>query len=183
LHVVSSLAMEQIILGDELGKPFDALSVLVFQQLFNLTNIVMWEGTSSLQALFPRLTHLYVDSCIKLQHLSWATYLPCLEYLRVGGCMDMKQICMGAGQESSKTFPCLKYLILSNNHKLASLCGSDVTFPCLESLNIQLCFQLKRLPFTMQSLPHKLTKLCIDSWDDLEWEDEGVKSFLERVRR
>jgi len=175
--------MEQIILGDELGKPFDALSVLLFQQLFNLTNIVMWEGTSSLQALFPRLTHLYVEFCFKLQHLSWAPYLPCLEYLRVGGCMDMKQICMGAGQESSKTFPCLKYLILSNNHKLASLCGSDVTFPCLESLNIQLCFQLKRLPFTMQSLPHKLTKLCIDSWYDLEWEDEGVKSFLEPLSK
>jgi len=178
-----SCAMEQIIVGDELGKPFDALSVLVLLDLHNLTTIRMWEGTSSSQAFFPRLTHLYVSFCRELQHLSWAPYLPCLEYLHVGGCMDMKQICMGAGQESSKTFPCLKYLILSNNHKLASLCGSDVTFPCLESLNIQLCFQLKRLPFTMQSLPHKLTKLCIDSWDDLEWEDEGVKSFLERVRR
>ena len=182
LHVIVC-AMEQIIVGDKLGKPFDALSVLALNRLDNLTNIIMWEGTSSLQALFPRITHLYVDFCFKLQHLSWAPYLPCLEYLRVRDCDAMKQICMGAGQESSKTFPCLKYLILSNNHKLASLCGSDVTFPCLESLNIQLCFQLKRLPFTMQSLPRKLTKLCIDSWYDLEWEDEGVKSFLEPLSK
>jgi len=173
--------MEQIILGDELGKPFDALSVLALRYLNNLTNIIMWKGTSSSQALFPRLTHLYVSFCSKLQHLSWASYLPCLEYLRVSYCGAMKQICMGAGQQSSKTFPCLKYLFLVDNYQLGSLCGSDVTFPCLESLNIQLCFQLKRLPFTMQSLPHKLTKLCIDSWYDLEWEDEGVKSFLERL--
>jgi len=177
--------MEQIILGDELGKPFDALSALVFRQLFNLTNIVMWEGTSSSQALFPRLTHLNVCFCPKLQHLSWASYLPCLEYLRVSYCGAMKQICMGVGQESSKTFPCLKYLSLRNNLELVSLCGSDVTFPCLEELEIIRCRKLKRLPFTMQSLPHKLTKLVFIEryyWNELEWEDEGVKSFLEQVR-
>ncbi|XP_066357587.1 probable disease resistance protein At5g63020 isoform X2 [Miscanthus floridulus] len=188
-----SCAMEQIIVGDELGKPFDALSVLVLLDLHNLTTIRMWEGTSSSQALFPRLTHLYVSFCRELQHLSWAPNLPCLEYLHVGGCMDMKQICMGAGQESSKTFPCLKYLFLVDNYQLGSLCGSDVTFACLEELEIVRCRKLKRLPFTVQSLPHKLTKLCfdrwdkfelcIDPWDKLEWEDEGVKSFLERVRR
>jgi disease resistance protein RPS2 len=176
-------AMEQIIVGDELGKPFDALSVLTLLGLRNLTNIIMWGGTSSSQALFPRLTHLSVHHCSKLQHLSWAPYLPCLEYLRVSWCCAMKQICMDAGQESSKTFPCLKYLILSNNPDLASLCGSDVTFPCLESLIIKRCPELNRLPFTRQSLPHKLTKLVIDryTWNELEWEDKGVKSFLERV--
>jgi disease resistance protein RPS2 len=184
LHVVDCL-MEQIIVGDELGKPFDALSVLVLRDLDNLTNIIMWLGTSSSQALFPRLTHLTVYSCSKLQHLSWAPYLPCLEYLHVGGCKTMKQICMGTGQESSKTFPCLKYLNLTDNHELASLCGSDVTFPCLESFNISRCPKLKRLPFTVQSLPHKLTELDIDRWNKFEWEDEGVKSFvsfLELVR-
>jgi disease resistance protein RPS2 len=178
LHV-EHCAMEQIILGDDLGKPFDALSVLVLVGLHNLTNIRMWEGTSSSQALFPKLTHLYVSSCSKLQHLFWAPYLPCLEFLHVGGCKAMKQICIGAGQESSKTFPCLKYLNLEDNYRLASLCGSDVMFPCLEELYIVRCFRFKRLPFTMQSLPRKLTNLYIDRWDKLEWRDEGVKSFLE----
>ncbi|XP_066357592.1 probable disease resistance protein At5g63020 [Miscanthus floridulus] len=178
-------AMEQIIVGDELGKPFDALSVLVLQDLHNLTTIRMWEGTSSSQALFPRLTHLSLYACSKLQHLSWAPYLPCLEYLDVDDCKAMKQICMGTGQESSKTFPCLKYLILVDNDMLVSLCGSDVTFPCLVELAIIRCGKLKRLPFTMQSLPHKLTKLFFFKryyWNELEWEDEGVKSFLEQVR-
>jgi disease resistance protein RPS2 len=156
--------------------------VLVFSLLDNLTIIKMCEGTSSSQAVFPRLTHLTVNSCSKLQHLSRVQYLPCLEHLHVSGCHAMKQICLDAGQESSKTFPCLRYLVLCDNHELASLCGSDVTFPCLESLIISLCPKLKRLPFTMQSLPHKSTKLVIgaDCWNELEWEDEGVKSFLER---
>ncbi|CAD6266603.1 unnamed protein product [Miscanthus lutarioriparius] len=184
LHV-EDCKMEQIIVGDELGKPFDALSVLALRYLKNLTNIIMWKGTSSSQALFPRLTHLSLIDCSKLQHLSWAPYLPCLEYLHVGGCVAMEQICMGTGQESSKTFPCLKYLILVDNDMLVSLCGSDVTFPCLEELEIIRCRKLKRLPFTMQSLPHKLTKLVFIKryyWNELEWEDEGVKSFLEQVR-
>jgi hypothetical protein len=34
----------------------------------------------------------------------------------------------------------------------------------------------------MQSLPHKLSKLDIYHWDNMEWEDEGVMSFLERRR-
>jgi disease resistance protein RPS2 len=168
---VVDCAVDQIIVGE--GKPFDALSVLVLKSLDNLTNIIMWEG---------RLTHLTVYACRKLQHLSWAPYLPCLEFLHLEGCNAMEQICMGAGQESSKTFPCLKYMNLMANGELARLCGSDVTFPCLEELTIKYCSKLKRLPFTMQSLPHKLSKLDIYHWDNMEWEDEGVMSFLERRR-
>ncbi|CAL5036156.1 unnamed protein product [Urochloa decumbens] len=190
---LGSVSMKQITLGDGLGKPFDALRFLKLQHLLLLERIT-WKGVSP-PALFPKLTRLNIISCTKLQHISWVMYLPCLQVMSVMGCANMKQVFLSTekhgveihrGEESSKspvgTFPCLKTLSLSNSVILASLCDSDVTFPSLENLEVSRCPNLKRLPFTMHTLPPKLRNLefySFEQWKNMEWGDEGVKSFLE----
>ncbi|KAL6846392.1 hypothetical protein ACP4OV_023840 [Aristida adscensionis] len=183
--------MEQIILGDEMEKPFDALIVLVLANLHTLKE-VMWKGISP-QALFPKLVHLRLYNR-KLQHISWAMYLPCLEYLYVSGCRNVEQAFLSTedcgvklyrGEESSSasigTFPCLKNMDFTMCGKLARLCDFNVAFPSLESLRFSQCPQLTTLSFKMESLPPNFQKLVMDrdsAWNALEWEDEEVKQYL-----
>jgi hypothetical protein len=84
------------------------------------------------------------------------------------------------GQLNSKTFPCLKFLVVSNCKSLVTIADSDVRFPYLEVLKVPFCPNLQTLPFQTASLPPNLRVLEMDdaeSWERLELE-EGVKSFL-----
>jgi hypothetical protein len=86
-----------------------------------------------------------------------------------------------SGQESSQTFPCLKHLVLCDRQSLVTIADPDVAFPSLEVLKIEVCPELKKLPFDMASLPRRLKVLLMDdteSWERLELE-EGVRSFLQ----
>lgn len=160
---------------------FGILSDLTMFDLAALTT-VKWMGTS-LTSVFPRLTCLSVSSCIKLEDLSWAMYLPRLEKLVIDYSCSMRRAFTSnhddstrSGQESSQTFPCLKFLGLYYCESLDTIGDPDVTFPSLEVLKIEECDELKSLP-----LPPKLRVLQMDdarSWGRLELE-EGAKSFLQ----
>ncbi|XP_051208322.1 probable disease resistance protein At1g61300 [Lolium perenne] len=165
---------------------FGVLTDLAMCDLEALTT-VKWMGTSP-ASVFPRLTRLAVLGCTKLEHLSWAMYLPCLEKLNVQFNDSMRKAFtryhvdnMWSGQESSQTFPCLKHLGLWTCKLLVTIADPNVTFPSLEVLEIVRCPELKKLPFDMASLPQSLKVLLMgdtESWERLELE-EGVKSFLQ----
>ncbi|KAM0907461.1 hypothetical protein ACQ4PT_016113 [Festuca glaucescens] len=165
---------------------FGVLSDLTMVGLRACTT-VKWMGTSP-TSVFPRLTCLTVSFCTRLEHLSWAMYLPCLEKLDIVVGSRMRKAFtryhvdnVWSVQESSQTFPCLKHLFLSACNSLVTIADPDVTFPSLEVLKIGDCPELKKLPFDMASLPRRLKVLQMDeteSWERLELE-EGVKSFLQ----
>ncbi|XP_051208300.1 probable disease resistance protein At1g61300 [Lolium perenne] len=165
---------------------FGNLSKLTIRNLHALTT-VKWMGTSP-TSIFSRLTRLRVLGCVKLEHLSWAMYLPCLEKLVVIINNSMRKAftrchvdSVWSGQESSQTFPCLKHLCLRFCGTLVTIADPDVTFPSLEVLQIADCAQLKKLPFDMVSLPRNLKVLLMDHtacWEQLELE-ERVKAFLQ----
>jgi disease resistance protein RPS2 len=164
---------------------FGILSNLTVRNLSALTT-VKWMGTSP-TSVFPRLTCLIVSFCPKLEHLSWAMYLPCLEKLDVEFSHSMRKAFTRyhvdnawSGEQSFQTFPCLKHLCLWPCKSLVTIADLDVTFPSLEVLEIGGCPELKKLPFDMSSLPQSLKVLRMDtkSWERLELE-EGVKSFLQ----
>ncbi|VAI24244.1 unnamed protein product [Triticum turgidum subsp. durum] len=181
--------MKEIILSHEFAQPSCCFGTLNQILLFHLSDLreIIWMETSP-TSLFPRLTCLTVLFCGKLNDLSWAMYLPCLEQLIIGGCSLMQQAFMrdhgdkncSEQNSSSKTFPCLKYLRISRCVSLVNIGDPDVTFPSLERLELNDCQELKRLPFRTNSLPRKLQVLEIDveSWERLELE-EGAKSFLQ----
>ncbi|XP_051208323.1 probable disease resistance protein At1g61300 [Lolium perenne] len=164
---------------------FGILSDLTMIRLEALTT-AKWMGTSP-ASVFPRLTCLTVIACTKLEHLSWAMYLPCLEKLdvRINDSMHKAFTSYHAdnvwsGQESFQTFPCLKHIFLWVCNSLVTIADPNVTFPSLEVLKIEGCPKLKKLPFDMVSLPQSLKVLHMDtkSWEQLELE-EGVKYFLQ----
>jgi disease resistance protein RPS2 len=165
---------------------FGILSNLIMQGLEELIT-VKWIGTSP-TSVFPRLTFLSVSYCTKLEHLSWAMYLPCLEKLNVKSSDSMRMAFtryhvdnVWCGHEGSQTFPCLKQLLLWGCELLITITDPDVTFPSLEVLKISDCPDLKKLPFDMTSLPPSLKVLLMDdteAWDRLELE-AGVKFFLQ----
>jgi hypothetical protein len=164
---------------------FGILSNLIMQGLEALTT-VKWIGTSP-TSVFPRLTCLIVSGCTKLEHLSWAMYLPCLEKLNVVSTDSMQKAFtryhvdnVWFGHEGSQTFPCLKKLLIEDCESLVTIADPDVTFPSLEVLEITDCPEVKKLPFDMTSLPPSLKVLLMDTqgWEQLELE-EGVKSFLQ----
>ncbi|KAK1660366.1 hypothetical protein QYE76_048525 [Lolium multiflorum] len=165
---------------------FGILSNLMMRSLEALTTI-KWMGTSP-RSIFPRLTRLEVSRCTKLEHLSWAMYLPCLEKLDVSANFIMREAFtryhldnVWSGQEIFQTFPCLKHLCLIGCDTLVTIADPDVTFPSLEVLKIRGSPELKTLPFDMACLPQSLKVLRMDdteSWEQLELE-EGVKSFLQ----
>ncbi|XP_051208411.1 probable disease resistance protein At1g61300 [Lolium perenne] len=170
---------------------FGVLSDLSMRDLKALTT-VKWMGTSP-ASVFPRLTCLIVSGCRKLEHVSWAMYLPCLEELNVECSDSMRKAFtrnhvdnVWSGQENSQTFPCLKHLCLQYCRRLVTIADPGVTFPSLEVLQIGDCPKLKKLPFDMASLPQSLKVLRMgdtESWERLELE-EGVKSFLQpKLRR
>ncbi|XP_044985746.1 probable disease resistance protein At1g61300 isoform X1 [Hordeum vulgare subsp. vulgare] len=180
--------MKEIILSQELAQPSCCFGTLNQLLLFHLSDLreIIWMKTSP-TSLFPRLACLTVLFCGKLNDLSWAMYLPCLEQLIIGGCSLMQQTFLSdrgdnkcSEQNSSKTFPCLKYLRISRCVSLVNIGDPDVTFPSLERLELDDCQELKRLPFRTNSLPRKLQVLEIDvkSWERLELE-ECAKSFLQ----
>uniref|UniRef100_A0A453MA91 Disease resistance R13L4/SHOC-2-like LRR domain-containing protein n=1 Tax=Aegilops tauschii subsp. strangulata TaxID=200361 RepID=A0A453MA91_AEGTS len=182
--------LDQIIIRQELALPsccFGALNQLQLSEFDNLREITWMETCPA--SLFPKLTCLFVEYWQELEHLSWAMYLPCLEQLNIFNCNAMQQpFVMHHGdnkfgeQDSSKTFPCLKYLRFSWCSSLVSIGDPDVTFPFLERLEFEHCAELKSLPFNMDNLPGNLQFVQIDvkSWERMKGElEEGVKSFLE----
>nr|CDM86582.1 unnamed protein product [Triticum aestivum] len=183
--------MEQIIVRDESSYHFGALNKLLLWFLVNLRGL-RWLGRSP-TSIFPKLTCLDVNSCSKLENLSWVMYVPCLEHLEVrfsnimaeafpgtehhGEIMSMDQ---ESSMKSNGTFSCLKYLHLSDNPKLVTIYDDNVMFPFLEQLVLTKSPELIRLPFRMHRLPLKLQELQfydVECWDRLEC-DEGVKYFL-----
>ncbi|XBI85616.1 hypothetical protein VPH35_093740 [Triticum aestivum] len=188
---IDMCAMEEIIFGRELAQPYCCFRILNQLSLVHLDDLkeITWMETSP-ASLFPRLACLKVQSCGKLNHLSWAMYLPCLEQLVIGGCNGMQQAFMKphgdnkcSEQDSLKTFSCLKYLRFWGCKSLVSIGDPDVIFPSLERLELRDYREFFRLPFKTDSLPRKLKVLKIFSktWERLELE-EGVKSFLQPWR-
>ncbi|KAF7068777.1 hypothetical protein CFC21_074509 [Triticum aestivum] len=187
---IHMLNLDQIITRKESALPsccFGALNQLQLSEFDNLREITWMETCPA--SLFPKLTCLFVDYWQELKHLSWAMYLPCLEQLHIFNCNVMQQPFVMhhddnkfGEQDSSNTFPRLKYLTFSCCSSLVSIGDPDVTFPSLERLEFEHCAELKSLPFNMDNLPRKLQFVQIDvkSWERMKGElEEGVKSFLE----
>ncbi|KAJ1701995.1 hypothetical protein LUZ63_001774 [Rhynchospora breviuscula] len=80
---------------------------------------------------------------------------------------------------NTKQFPKLHSIILTRLMNLESICKAKL-FPCLESIRVQSCPKLRRLPIVCEDNIPKLRQVCgtLDWWNGLEWDGEGIKEHL-----
>jgi disease resistance protein RPS2 len=89
-----------------------------------------------------------------------------------------KYICENG--ENNKEFPKLRSIVLTQLVNLESICKARV-FPCLESIRVQNCPNLRTLPIESADNILKLRQIGGSSewWDELKWDVNGMRKHLD----
>lgn len=183
---------------EELARrgPRDALlsrlTELVFTNLHSLKSI--WKGKDVPVGSINSLRVLKISGCHCLKYVftsKMVQHLVKLEELVVGDCNGLEEIvCMDSGNNQMMTvdkgvLPLIKIFHLLASYKLTEIYKGRMTFdwPLLEDLLLVGTPNLKRLPLGFQSAPNLKKFLGGDQewFDQLEWEDESIKSRLQRI--
>uniref|UniRef100_J3LL77 NB-ARC domain-containing protein n=1 Tax=Oryza brachyantha TaxID=4533 RepID=J3LL77_ORYBR len=133
--------------------------------------------------VFPALRRINILNCFELKNANWVLHLPVLEYLELHYCHNMVAIVDGGGEAAADrrapTFPCLRTLAVHGMRSLGCLCRGvpAASFPALEILEVGHCYALRRLDGVR---PLKLREIqgSDEWWQQLEWEDDGIKDAL-----
>ncbi|KAJ4801499.1 Disease resistance protein RPS5 [Rhynchospora pubera] len=167
----------------------ERLDHLSFEWMERVTEI-KWNSLEP-KDVFPRLRVLKFWDIPHLTSISWVINLPCIRELYVINCRSIKQLFSIDEQNKSEinvsqhSFPSLKRMYLSLSGKLVRISDFMITFPVLESLEINHCKNLKKLPFKTGDPPKRL-KYIIGSeewWDNVEMEDSTHRSSLQLYYR
>ncbi|KAJ4759687.1 Disease resistance protein RPS2 [Rhynchospora pubera] len=77
-------------------------------------------------------------------------------------------------------FSKLRSIVLAQLINLESICEARL-FPCLESIRVQGCPNLKKLPIKLDSNIPKLRQICgtSDWWEGLEWDEKEMRNRLD----
>ncbi|XP_077239778.1 disease resistance protein At4g27190-like [Tasmannia lanceolata] len=160
-----------------------------------LRKLFSWRGIN-LQQL-PNLEELYVDGCGELEEIVVNEELPNLKELYVDGCGELEEIVVNEDkvdqlqhddddeEEEDNALPLLlpKLSLLDLRHlpQLGSICkGVSLAFPALETIFVNECPNLKKLPMGIQRGPNFRMILGKRKWcEALEWENNAIKQQLQ----
>ncbi|XP_077244424.1 disease resistance protein At4g27190-like [Tasmannia lanceolata] len=176
----------------EVAKSVPNLKELFLHQIVGSDNI--WEGMvkSGGRSSFPKLQNISVVDCHGLKSLiphDLLEQLHNLEKIYVWNCSNMKQI-FGAkvvdentseivatcSVVDSNALPNLRLLYLTGLPELRYICQEAFSWPSLEIVNVWLCPNLRRLPFsTGNAKKIQEIKGKEEWWNELEWEDEETR--------
>ncbi|KAJ0960821.1 hypothetical protein J5N97_001270 [Dioscorea zingiberensis] len=163
----------------------------IMQQEFNLEvlNLTMLMNFERVMGgvtpnLLQNLQELSIESCPKLESINWILQLSKLQKLSVCDCAGILHLVDNIPEEQKtgllKPFSKLRSIVLKDLKKLESICP-PMTFLSLESIRVQGCLNLSRLPFGAQY--YEKTKLPEISgyqewWKALKWEEKGLEAIL-----
>ncbi|XP_072956334.1 disease resistance protein RPS2-like [Typha angustifolia] len=150
---------------------------------------------------FQNLRNLTIHKCHKLCHVTWVLQLESLEKLVVSHCDGMIQIVKEQQNEKPidlepqieegiqeaveqgtdgmmhcTDFPKLRSIVLNDLKLLESICAAR-DFSCLESIRVEACPKLRRLPVSGNYKMLKLKQICgsYEWWEQLIWEDMNIE--------
>ncbi|KAK9281779.1 hypothetical protein L1049_004685 [Liquidambar formosana] len=142
--------------------------------------------------IFHNLRSIGIVDSHKLKELTWLIFAPNLEVLHIISCGGMEEVIScgkwgGAAEEGGNLNPfakltTLKLFDLSN---LKSICPNALPFPCLKSIEVFGCRNLKKLPLNSDSAKGCGAVIYGDEnwWNGLEWENEATRNaFLQLAR-
>ncbi|XP_077231749.1 disease resistance protein RPS2-like [Tasmannia lanceolata] len=167
--------MKSLIVGQ--SADIDALESLEKLSMFHLANLsTVCEGIVGHKS-FTSLNCIYLESCPKLVSLfSSGIHLKKLEILEIKSCKILESLFQDdqAGQDA---FPSLRSLYLWELPKLKSICQGYL--PALEMMKVKGCPNLRKLPLYVGD---SITGLKISGepnwWNNLVWEDTGIKNHI-----
>ncbi|KAJ8628489.1 hypothetical protein MRB53_021796 [Persea americana] len=156
--------------------------------------LVLCKGIPSPDAL-KSLESLYVGTCDKLKYLLPARLLQqlrCLKSIEVSFCDQMKEIVgeeeeMGITREDDNNamliLSQLQSLKIIGLPELKGICSRVLICNALETISIEDCLDLKKLPFCVDNLPCALKEIKghKQCWDALEWDHPQTKAHFDSI--
>ncbi|KAJ3680041.1 hypothetical protein LUZ60_016319 [Juncus effusus] len=191
LYIESCNDLSELVVDQDAAK-VSQLEVLTLWYLPSLELILV----RPLPHYFTNVRDLTIHECQKLNNISWVTNLKSLEKLAISSCHGMMEIVKeipngtqledtGPNRKSEiqhegyiTEFPKLRSIELSKLDKLESICNAR-DFPALESIRVQNCPNLKKLPIANKST--KLRQICgsLEWWKQLDWDDRETRESVE----
>ncbi|RWR80042.1 putative disease resistance protein isoform X1 [Cinnamomum micranthum f. kanehirae] len=160
--------------------------------------LTLCKGIPSPDAL-KSLESLYVENCDKLKYLlsdRLLQLLRSLKHINVRGCDGMEEIVaeeeekvIGKNEDkSSMTMPLsrLQTLSILELPNLRSISSRVLICNALETVFIESCPDLKKLPFCVHNLPSALKQIKVHTWDQewwdtLEWDHPQTKAHFQSL--
>lgn len=156
------------------------LKYLFIQSAFLLRDLC--RGIPS-QDTFKNLESLQVDDCNNLEYLFPARLLQqlrSLKHVEVLSCSEMEEIVREEEEMNTMELSQLQSLKMWRLPKLKSICSSVLTCNALVTVDVQGCPELKKLPFSVHSLPALRKIIGGDEWwVDLKWNDSKIKDHFQ----
>ncbi|RID40515.1 hypothetical protein BRARA_J00553 [Brassica rapa] len=200
ISIKSSLVVEKLLYAPRLVKCLQVVvlreleeeshRVLAFPGMDSLRKVIirkceMWEikaerKTLSLTQGFPNLSSVHISSCNGLKDLTWLLFAPNITSLEVLESGLLEAI---ISQEKATSvaipFQKLKSLRLHNLATLKNIYWAPLPFPCLKTIHITECPELRKLPLDSQSVS-RVEEFAIkykeeDWFERVKWDDEGTK--------
>ncbi|KAH0905889.1 LOW QUALITY PROTEIN: hypothetical protein HID58_037716, partial [Brassica napus] len=200
ISIKSSLVVEKLLYAPRLVKCLQVVvlreleeeshRVLAFPGMDSLRKVIirkceMWEikaerKTLSLTQGFPNLSSVHISSCNGLKDLTWLLFAPNITSLEVLESGLLEAI---ISQEKATSvaipFQKLESLRLHNLATLKNIYWGPLPFPCLKTIHITECPELRKLPLDSQSVS-RVEEFAIkykeeDWFERVEWDDEGTK--------
>ncbi|XP_017613633.1 disease resistance protein SUMM2-like isoform X1 [Gossypium arboreum] len=174
----------------------ERLETLQLRYCFSMEEIKMeklhtWVSSSTnYTSRFHTLSKVEIRGCSKLKDVTWVILAPNLRSLLVHWCEKIEEIVSEEkldevagviGIPYPKLFLKLESLFLFGLPKLKSIYRDALPFPCLTSILINACIELKKLPLNSDSAKGNLLSIKGDKfwWEEVEWEDEATRhTFL-----
>ncbi|KAL5698035.1 mitogen-activated protein kinase kinase [Ranunculus cassubicifolius] len=108
--------------------------------------------------------------------------------LNVWNCSELEEIILdrfaAVTIEDQNALSRLVKIELDNLPNLKSIVTTSFSFPCLQSIEVDTCPLLKKLPFASNNIHNsKLLEIQGETewWEELEWEDQTIKTSLQPI--
>uniref|UniRef100_A0A453CI03 non-specific serine/threonine protein kinase n=4 Tax=Aegilops tauschii subsp. strangulata TaxID=200361 RepID=A0A453CI03_AEGTS len=144
---------------------------------------------------FQYIRKLFISQCPKLLNITWVRRLRLLERLAISHCDEMLEIVeddhasdeqdhgmveTSRNDTGQSDFPKLRLIVLTGLKKLRCICKPR-EFPCLETLRVEDCPNLRSIPLSFTHNYGKLKQICgsVDWWEKLQWENREEVACLD----
>ena len=176
-----------------------SLEILDLDKLNNLKGLLTEERVAPAPVVplgtFSRLKRFSICFCRNIKKLFTPGLMQNLEQIEVYDCNQLEELIGGAeasdeeAKEIVKIFPRLRKLTLRYLPELKTICSSNNVILCdsLDSIRIEECPKLKRLPLSLHLIDGELSsppsslqiKIDKERWELLEWDNHDMKMVLE----